>query len=249
MHYLELSTKKFEEPDNFIKKMNTILNFNKLMFFLLCFTFCQMSFGQEIEPEKKEDSSTEKPKEEKKDNSGSRTIKMERVLTEAELRKVEGRLSRPAQAAMLSVVFPGGGQLYNKSYWKIPIFYAMLSFLGYTVRKNHDEYIEARNSHFYLSDKDLSNDALIDTQRFSGFKAQNFLDRRDRFRRERDYYIILSVAWYAVGIADAAVDAHLREFDVSDNLAAIIKPKIQPLSLPQGNGNIVPGLTLAFTIR
>jgi hypothetical protein len=229
--------------------MNTVLKINKLLIFLLCFISCQISFGQEITPEKKEESPTEKPKEEKKDNSGSRTIKMERELTDAELRKVEGRLSRPAQAAMLSAVFPGGGQLYNKSYWKVPIFYAMLSFLGYTVRKNHDEYIEARNNHFYITDQDTSNDVLIDTQRFPGFKAQNFLDRRDRYRRERDYYIILSVAWYAVGVADAAVDAHLREFDVSDNLSAIIKPKIQPLSLPQTSGNIVPGLTLAFTIK
>ncbi|GAB4326686.1 MAG: hypothetical protein OHK0038_00010 [Flammeovirgaceae bacterium] len=232
--------------------MNNKLNTNSLLITLLiCFIFFQVCFAQEIQPEKKDESSIEKPKEEeeKKDNTGSRKIQLTRELTDEELRKVEGRLSRPAQAAMLSVVFPGGGQLYNKSYWKIPIFYAMLSFLGYTVRKNHDEYIEARNNYFYLTDTDPTNNALIDTQRFPGFQAQNFLDRRDRYRRERDYYIILSVAWYAVGVADAAVDAHLKEFDVTDNLSASLKPKIQLLSLPQTNGNLVLGLTLALTVK
>ncbi|MCS6834229.1 MAG: DUF5683 domain-containing protein [Flammeovirgaceae bacterium] len=186
---------------------------------------------------------------EKKENTGSRKVKVERELTDAELRALEGRLSKPAQAAMLSVVFPGGGQLYNKSYWKIPIFYSVLSFLGYTVRKNHDEYIEARNNHIYLTDKDPTNDRLIDRQRFPGFQAQNFIDRRDRYRRERDYYLILSILWYGVSVADAAVDAHFEGFDVSDNLSLKISPRLESIPVVVGRQPAVPSVTVALTFR
>ena len=46
----------------------------------------------------------------------------------------------PQKAAMLSAVFPGLGQIYNRKYWKMPIVYAGFVGLGYGVAYNTTNY-------------------------------------------------------------------------------------------------------------
>lgn len=154
-------------------------------------------------------------------------------------------LSRPAKAALLSAMLPGAGQLYNRRWWKVPLVYGGFGFFGFVINQFHEEYILARNNLAYISDADPTNDQLIPL-RFTGIGADGFRLRRDRFRRDRDYNIILCGLWYLLNVADATVDAHLKTFDVSDDLAGKIRPSVQRMDL---NGQPIPGISLTFTLR
>ena len=46
----------------------------------------------------------------------------------------------PSKAAFFSAVFPGGGQAYNKKYWKIPLAWAAVGIPTYFYLNNNSEY-------------------------------------------------------------------------------------------------------------
>jgi hypothetical protein len=153
-------------------------------------------------------------------------------------------LSNPSKAALYSAVLPGAGQLYNKNgYWyKIPVIYGGFAVFGYLVVEYNQRYLEMRNYERYLSDSNPSNDALIPAQ-FAGQTVDNFGARKDDFRRDRDYNIILASMWYGFQIAEAVVTAHLKPFDVSDDLSL----RIKPTSFPTATGTTAGlGLVLEF---
>ncbi|MEH0154862.1 DUF5683 domain-containing protein [Limibacter armeniacum] len=154
------------------------------------------------------------------------------------------RLHTPSRRALASAILPGLGQIQNKKYWKVPIIYGGFAVFGWLVKENHVNYIESRNFYTYLSDGDPQNDALI-PERFQGLTADSFQTRRDNFRRDQDYYTIIMFLWYGLNIADAAVDAHLKRFDVSEDLSGVVKP-----ALIRGPfNNPAMGLTLAFNFK
>ena len=132
------------------------------------------------------------------------------------------------KASILSAVCPGAGQIYNKKYWKLPILYGGIVALAYSV-------------YFYQNEYDRFRQALIDTRDSSaGFKpkdpelrnvpAQYLLNIRESYRESRDLSAISIVGLYAINIIDAAVDAHLKGFDVNENLSMRIAPDVRMTS-------------------
>jgi hypothetical protein len=68
----------------------------------------------------------------------------------------------------------------------------------------------------------------------------------DGFRRNRDYtYIGMFVAW-AFNVVDANVSAHLKTFDVSDDITLQVKPILDFDPLSKG---LVSSLTLSFNFK
>lgn len=67
----------------------------------------------------------------------------------------------------------------------------------------------------------------------------------DTFRRYRDLNILLSGVLWAINIVEANVAAHLRTFDLSDDISMQVEPNV--LTLP-GTG-FVPGVRVAFTFK
>ena len=65
-------------------------------------------------------------------------------------------------ATLRSAVLPGWGQAYNKKYWKIPIVYGALGVTTGVFFYNLKTYKQLRKAVIYRSDKDTSNDNLID---------------------------------------------------------------------------------------
>ncbi|MEJ8802641.1 DUF5683 domain-containing protein [Pontibacter sp. H249] len=160
---------------------------------------------------------------------------------------------KPAKAALFSAVIPGAGQVYNKSYWKVPIIYATGAVLGYFLIDNNTKYQDFRealnrrnrdSSDVYVNDRvygvyNLNNNGVT-TQR----GTENLRYSRDFYRRNRDLTIMLSVLAYGLNIAEAYVHAHLKDFDVSDDLSLRVQPDIIPVN---GNfRNMTPGLTLVL---
>ncbi len=128
------------------------------------------------------------------------------------------RNTRAVKATIFSACLPGLGQAYNKKYWKIPIIYAGLGGFGYLFVKNNVKYIKYRNDLKYENDDDAS------TLNSSPYNTQQLIILKHRYRRYRDLSIIGGSIVYILNILDANVDAHLYNFDVSDNLSLNIKP-------------------------
>ncbi|TPE46067.1 DUF5683 domain-containing protein [Pontibacter mangrovi] len=158
---------------------------------------------------------------------------------------------KPAKAALLSAIIPGAGQIYNKAYWKVPIIYATGGVLAYFYIENNNNYQTYRKAYLLRRDGDpttrdeFADDLYLGENSSNGESLLKF--RRDGWRRYRDLTIIISVAAYTLQIAEAYVHAHLKEFDVSDELTLRVQPNLVPLrSQP---GNLAPGLTLTLYTR
>ena len=131
---------------------------------------------------------------------------------------------------------PGLGQAYNKKYWKIPLVYAALGTGIYFYIDNNKKYNQFRSAYKRrlagFTDDEFQgivtdNDALIDAQEFH--------------QRNRDLSLLLTVVAYVLNIVDANVDAHLLQFNVSDDLS--LRPHIDQNEI-DFNRNL--GLTLNF---
>ena len=164
-------------------------------------------------------------------------------------------LDRPAKAALWSAVIPGGGQFYNKAYWKVPIVYATGAVLGYFLIDNNTKYQSYRYAYIYRRDKDPSTvDEYANNPDFpylseaNGTLAeQNLKYRRDGYRRNRDLTVLLSIGAYGLQIAEAYVHAHLKEFDVSDDLTLRILPGMVPIAA--STPTMAPALTFTLYTR
>ena len=147
----------------------------------------------------------------------------------------------PRLAAMYSAIVPGMGQFYNEKYWKIPIVYALGALAASQIKSNHQNYLLFRNVYFNIRS---GNDEEIEDY------LQNFDEERaerqvERFERDRDYWIILAGLFYVLNIVDATVDAHLREFNINEDLSLNIEPTIQRSPYR----NMHAGLSLSFRLK
>ena len=131
----------------------------------------------------------------------------------------------PQRAALLSALFPGMGQVYNKQYWKVPIVLAGVLTFAHFIDYNNKVYHGLRNAALLTSQGQPNPYASI-------ISSESSLARgRDVFRRNRDFLIILGSAFYILQIVDAHVSAHLEEFKINDKLAFGIEPSIQSTPL------------------
>lgn len=136
---------------------------------------------------------------------------------------VKVRNHTPTKAMLLSII-PGGGQIYNKKYWKLPIVYGCIGASCYGIYWAHDmmvtfrdEYINRRDGNFELINPSLADraDATI-------------LEMKNTYERYMEIAIGVTAIFYALNIVDAMVDAHLFYFDVSDDLSLRWSPSIMP---------------------
>jgi hypothetical protein len=140
----------------------------------------------------------------------------------------------PARAAFYSAIVPGLGQAYNKRYWKIPIVLGAIGTGVYFYSTNNQEYHRYRDAY---------------KQRLKGlddeFKGQysdaTLINAQKSFQRNRDLSLIVSIGLYVLNIVDANVDAHLKQFNVNDDLS--FRPEVYPTDFTQQQ-NL--GLTMTY---
>lgn len=142
----------------------------------------------------------------------------------------------PRKASLYSAVLPGLGQAYNKNYWKIPIIYGGFVALGLTVDFYNDQYLTLRRDLFALLENDLQTTPL-------GFSEQQVRGQIDDARRERDFWMIMTGVLYFLQIAEAHIDAHLKEFKLNPELKVSLEPAIDRPIFSTGN---TAGLSLKF---
>ena len=153
----------------------------------------------------------------------------------------------PAKAAMYSAVLPGMGQVYNRKYWKVPIVYAGFAGLAWYTMFTNEQFVRYRNALDYRLDGNPETiDEFADDFRYT----QDVLTRfKDYYRRHRDRTIIWTALFYALNIIDATVDAHLFEFDVSEDLGMKVGPSIQQFDRPVEGNRGQMGMGFRFSIN
>jgi Family of unknown function (DUF5683) len=131
---------------------------------------------------------------------------------------------KPSIAIKRSAMLPGWGQYTNKKYWKIPLVYAGVGIPTYLFFRNLKQYREAKEAFTLASDTDPTNDILI-KEPFYSVRAQPDRIRvfRNEVRQNVDYSVLFFVIFWGLNVADAAVDANLKTFDVSDDISMHIK--------------------------
>ncbi|MDP3927560.1 MAG: DUF5683 domain-containing protein [Bacteroidota bacterium] len=130
-------------------------------------------------------------------------------------------MSRPKKATLLSLI-PGGGQIYNQKYWKVPVIYVGFGALVYSTGFNQQLYDEVR-----LAYQQRLKDEPVTNPEYANVPTEMLFGLREYYRKNRDLSVIGMFGLYAFNLIDAAVDAHLREFDVTDKLSMQIKPVYQ----------------------
>ena len=145
----------------------------------------------------------------------------------------------PTRATWLAVIVPGLGQIYNQSYWKLPIVYGAFMGCAYAISWNGGMYEDYKNAYRdILLDETLSDDptrsynAILPpgyTIESMGGRSQytaTLNSRQNRYRRYRDISIAATVAVYVLTIIDAYVDAQLFDFEVSPNPSLNVEPQL-----------------------
>lgn len=155
-----------------------------------------------------------------------------------------------ANKALLFSIIPGGGQIYNKKYWKLPILYGGLMGCVYAITWNNRNYNDYMQAYFQVmmiaNDQMAPNEEgskdwqsfipkvgvsqMSDEQLLAEAKNTTFQNRlknrKDYFRRFRDMSIFIAAGVYALSMIDAYVDAQLFDFDISPDLSMRIEPAV-----------------------
>lgn len=141
----------------------------------------------------------------------------------------------PKRALWLALVIPGGGQIYNRKYWKLPLVYG--GFIGcmYAMSWNNTMYKDYSQAYIDLMDNDPSTQSYnqflhlgmkITTEADKKRYQDIFRKRKDKYRRWRDLSFFVMLGVYALSVIDAYVDAELSVFDISDDLSLRVEPTI-----------------------
>lgn len=149
-------------------------------------------------------------------------------LGDAAVNYATNDVSDVKKATTLSLICPGAGQIYNKSYWKVPIVIGGLASMAYVIDWNNRGFQRFKTAYDLRADFEKNPGKYPDGvshDEFGGRYSATYLKNlRDAYRRNRDLSIILTIAVYAFQAIDAHVDAHLKDFDVSDDLTVSLEP-------------------------
>lgn len=146
------------------------------------------------------------------------------------------------KAVWLGAIFPGAGQIYNRSYWKLPIVYGAFMGCGYAVGWTNNRCTNYKNAYIDLyadieagtvtEDPSKSYIAVIpDGYSLSSVGGAStwmntLKNQQSVWRRYRDYSILATVVVYALTLIDAYVDAQLFDYDISPDLSLNVEPQI-----------------------
>lgn len=150
-------------------------------------------------------------------------------IGDAALNYATNDVSQVKKATTLSFICPGAGQIYNKSYWRVPIVIGGLASTIYTIDWNNRGYKRFTTAYTLRADYEANPEKYPNgsPDEFRGNYSPTFLKNlKDSYRRNRDLCILLTAGIYLLQVMDAHVDAHLQDFDISDDLSMNVEPYI-----------------------
>jgi len=180
-------------------------------------------------------------------------------IGDAAVKYSTNEVSNVKKATTLACICPGAGQIYNRSYWKVPFVVGGFASMIYCIDWNNRGFQRFKKAYQQVSayEKALQdyNGLPADqrpeqrpepTDEFRGRYTSAYLKNlKDNYRRNRDLCIIVSAGLYILQIVDAHVDAHLKDYDISDDLSMTLEPSFDYTYVPaQGECRPIFGFNL-----
>lgn len=146
---------------------------------------------------------------------------------------------RPGKSMMMSLIIPGSGQIYNKSYLRVPFVWGAVGGMGYLVHYNTQKYNCLRDAYIASIDN-VAYTFPEHCNEFAGItNASRLKVLRDGYNKNRQLSIVgFTLVWLVNGI-DAFVNAHLKEFDIDENLSFELGAKFDDPNAPMRMGVFV----------
>lgn len=145
----------------------------------------------------------------------------------------------PSRAMWFSVLCPGLGQIYNRSYWKVPVIYGSGAVFAYLVSWQGRMYKDYSNAYYDFMDNDPNTKSYESIFRnlngSNDWKAKTLKQKRDYYRKYRDLCMFGVGLLYVLNILDAFVDGHLYDFNVSEDLSLHVEPVLNTPYTTQSN--------------
>ena len=137
----------------------------------------------------------------------------------------------PTKATWLALVIPGGGQIYNRKYWKLPIFYGGFAGCAYALTWNSKMYKDYSTAYKDAMNGNMQSSSITDLlppgYKISETQLKELLrKRKDTYRRYRDLSIFAFIGVYLLSVIDAYVDAELSNFDIPPDLSMKVEPAV-----------------------
>jgi hypothetical protein len=114
---------------------------------------------------------------------------------------------KPGRAALYGLLIPGGGQMYNKKYWKIPLAIAIDGGLVYNIYFQNQQYRKYQDAYILALQRGEPSTSI-----------NNLREQRNFFRKWREYSWVFFFAGHMFTALDAYVDRHLLEFDIKEDV-------------------------------
>lgn len=140
-------------------------------------------------------------------------------------------IPNPTKATWLALVIPGGGQIYNRKYWKLPIFYGGFAGCAYALTWNSKMYKDYSTAYKDAMNGNMQSSSITDLlppgYTISETQLKELLrKRKDTYRRYRDLSIFAFIGVYLLSVIDAYVDAELSNFDITPDLSMKVEPAV-----------------------
>ena len=132
--------------------------------------------------------------------------------------KAQFTTKSPKKASIYSAVIPGAGQFYTKKYWKIPIIYAGLITSANYIKNNQDKYLLFKKTYINRLDG-VNSDEYTNV-----YNNNELINLVEYHKRNRDVYILLFSLTYLLNIVDASANAHLFNYNISEDIGLQLKP-------------------------
>ncbi len=133
----------------------------------------------------------------------------------------------PKKSALYSCMLPGAGQIYNRQYWKVPFIYAGMAASFYFLIDNSKNYQSYRRAYV-----NRINNANYQDQYTGRYSAAQIRTLQDSYKQQLDLTYLLTGLGYTIQVLDALTFAHLKNFDVSKNIAVRLRPTVLPGGYP-----------------
>ena len=153
--------------------------------------------------------------------------------------KNERWIPDPKKSMWLAIVFPGGGQIYNRKYWKLPIIYGGFMGCFYALNWNNTMYRDYSQAYIDIMDSDENTKSFMNFLPAGYNVEQNMSRLQDLFKRKKNFYrryrdmsLFCMIGVYLISIVDAYVDAEMSSFDISKDLSMKVRPAVIHDRLP-----------------
>lgn len=189
-----------------------------------------------------------------------------KVVQTSDSLKLKAFKPDPGRVVWMAAIIPGYGQILNKKYWKLPLVYGGFLGCAYAIAWNSSQYNSYKNAYLDIhtyNNSDINYKNAVDKNKSivsfyqmlpkgyndvpSYYQSYAEYEKRlktgqDFYRRYRDLSIIVTIAYYALTIVDAYVDAQLYDFDISPDLSL----RFQPALIKNGSGNNTFAMQCSF---